>query len=188
MSPVLTHGKVSYKEFEGRCLSDWKKAWREVKEPQGDPVPRVYFYRNEEALHMQEIPFAWFSGRESKDVLFEVIAKLASLGNCSLVAITHTMMGFPETALTEAEAEHARATNTYPDRVLHGCDNLTELHAKHPELVTEMASVVIIDREVARGHSAEVLRKSARPPRLGTWYPGALAGGMMIEPIQAVMR
>lgn len=189
MSPILHHGRMAFTEFEARALADWKKAWREeTSDWQDDPMPRLYLYADgHRMLHMHPIPFEWFQSRPAKTRLTTVIVELVKAGECSMVALCHTVM-----AIKHQEGDDL-ASNDLPERITglmeqHKADNLTELLRFRPDLVEEQAAVWLVDREIGKSWAATVKRKRGQPPRLVDWQQFDLGGGYLFGPIQEALR
>jgi hypothetical protein len=193
MSPILHEGTLSFAAFEARVVAEWKKAWREVEDWRGDPQPRVYLYSDWTGmLHMHEIPFEAFSSREAKDRFTAACILLITAGEVSKFAFCNSMMTFRMDE-DHPEFEQSASDNSMPPFIeaamaAVGADNLTELQRHRPDLILEMASIVLCDREVGIGQSAFVKRKKGQPPRLTEWRRGEAGGGLMFGPIQEALR
>lgn len=178
--PIIDTNPMSFDAWRERLKSDVRRAWRAVRDPEGDPRPTVYFYR-ESTTHMMPLPFEWFSGRASKDELFARIAMMAGVGATERVGLTViTMMLRVPPEMTD----EARESNTMPEELLRGHRNLTE----HPDSI-EMQNVMVWDREVCISEVAAVRRDQRCPPALGPWRDKQhITRGLMVEPIQQALR
>lgn len=195
MSPILHEGVLSFAAFEARVLAEWKKAWREVADWRGDPLPRIYMSSDWTGmLHMQEIPFEFFHSREAKDELTARFVLMITAGQVSKFAFCNSMMGFKTEAVPDSEMAESHARAELPATILrvmeeHGADNLTQLQRHRPDLIEEAASVAVFDREVSFMNHAVVKRKQGQPPRLVEWGRTPLdQGGLVFGPIQDALR
>lgn len=189
MSPVLAHAKLTRGEFEARAVADWKKVWRTVADPEGDPQPRVYLYRTEPAMmHAVDVPPEWFGYDGDRYELFGRISAMAAAGGCEFVGFANTTMMVDSSVMTDEEREETNRTGKFPERILAGHDNLTQLHADRPDIVREQSQVLTIDKDIATSWLAQVKRKRPQPPRLVGLERFEGVEGPMVDALQRGLR
>lgn len=201
MSPVVAHGRITFRELVARVKADRMKAYRELDEPQLDAVPRCWFYRDE-TLHTQAIPPWAFNSREMKDRLVQFFVTMIGVGNCSMFAWS-TVQWLSPSAVVNLDAL------TPEQRAAVERNELPEGHkqpSEYPDRIEQLA-VHVYDREIYEGHFAEIKRPKKGSPRLGKWndfdervaeivgVPAnaaergvGWAGGLMIDPIREALR
>lgn len=184
---VVYQGSLSWAEFRSRILSNVRRQHRQVTAPDGDVQPRIYFYRDDEAVHMQVIPFHAFSSREMKDALTQAIVDIVDWSRrygmtVSRVAWVYGMyenkhrMEIPDTP----EVRAAIARNEYPPGVTPPAD-------LPPSERRELLVVgMFTEYGITEAHFAEITRHPRKPPRLGHWdsRPDYEWTGLMIDPIR----
>lgn len=192
---TVYRGTLTFAEFSARLKVAVRREHRELRNPEGDISPRVWFYFGDRVFEKQ-LDGEWFSSRDAKDQLTAQIVKMIEIapmaGGVSFgrqtpvefVGLVYTMFrsGINLDDLTPEQRE-AVERNELPEGVL---PPLQDPNAE------EIVSAIAIDPEISVAWHAKIRRHEKKPPRLGPWEDMqrfyGMPAGLMIDPIQEALR
>lgn len=172
---------MELEKFLARCTYMTRQNMAEVQSPDGDIQPSIFHYHDGESVQEMPLPWEGFNDRDSKDIMIEIVAMASRFIVPRFLAFQATQWAaeMDLSKLTADERQMVFEAYTAPEHMT--------MPAQHPDR-WEIVGITAMDGERYLGKQSKIERDGVNPPVYGPWEHHPSAGGMMVTPLQDVLR